>query len=269
MSVLAEQEHGLTGQVAIVTGGGRGIGRTIARRLARAGMRVAIAARTPAQLGETLALIRYDGGQVLPFAVDVTDQAAVEQMLCETERQFGPIDLLVNNAGLPGNETLLWEEPADEWWRVVEVNLRGPFLCARAVLPGMVGRKRGRIINVSSGSGNRSSAIDSAYPVSKAALFRLTDCLAEMTNPHGVSVFAISPGLVHTTMTDNMEMFKSVPESEWMPPEATAELCALIASGAADRLSGRYLHVQADIRGMIEHADEIIENDLYTLRMRQ
>ncbi len=269
MPASEREENSLRGEVAIVTGAGRGIGRAIARRLACEGMRVAIAARTPAQLGETLTLIRYDGGQALPFVLDVTDQNAVEQMVCETEQQFGPVDLLVNNAGLPGNETLLWEEPAAEWWRVLEVNLRGPFLCARAVLPGMVERKRGRIINVSSGSGNMSSAIDSAYPVSKAALFRLTDCLAEMTNPHGVSVFAISPGLVHTTMTDNMEMFKGVPESEWMPAEATADLCALIASGAADRLSGRYLHVQADIRGMIEHADEIIENDLYTLRMRQ
>ena len=190
-------------------------------------------------------------------------------MVSETVRVFGPIDLLVNNAGLPGNETLLWDEPASDWWRVVEVNLRGPFLLARTVLPGMIARKRGRIINMSSGVGAMPYAIDSAYPVSKAALFRLTDCLAEMTNPYGVSVLAISPGLVHTEMTNNMEMFKRVPEDQWMPAEATADLCLLIASGAADRLSGRYLHVQADIQQMIERADEIVENDLYVLRMRQ
>ena len=119
----------LTGQVAIVTGGGRGIGRAIAQALSRAGARVAVAARTQEQLDETVALVQQDGGEALSFALDVTDQAAVERMVEEMERQFGPVDLLVNNAGIH-SYGLIWEESADDWWRVVNVNLHGPYLFA-------------------------------------------------------------------------------------------------------------------------------------------
>ncbi len=269
MSNSGADSHPLSGQVAIVTGGGRGIGRAVARALARAGARVAVAARSREQVAETISRIQQDGGQALPFVVDVTGQAAVERMVRETERQFGPVDLLVNNAGLSGHETSLWEEDAADWWRVVEVNLRGPFLCARAVLPGMVERKRGRIINMVSGAGAYPFPFNSAYPVSKAALFRLTDCIAEMTNPHGVYVFAISPGLVRTAMTQDMEFFKNVPANEWYEPEQAGGLCVQIALGVADRLSGRYINVADDLQAMVQRADEIVENDLFALRMRR
>jgi NAD(P)-dependent dehydrogenase (short-subunit alcohol dehydrogenase family) len=262
------ERYDLTGQVAIVTGGGRGIGRAIAQALAEAGAKVAVASRTHQELNETVALIVKTGGQAIAVAVDVTDERAVEHMVQETHVQLGPVDLLVNNAGVGGTLVPIWEAAADEWWRVLEINLRGPFLCARAVLPGMVARRHGRIINIASNAGIRPT-LTSSYSVSKAALLRFTDCLAESTREHGIAVFAISPGLVHTAMSDAVPIFKSVPESEWYPAERAGELCALLAAGAADRLSGRYIHVRDDIQELIRRADEIVQGDLYSLRLRQ
>jgi len=254
----------LTGQAAIVTGGGRGIGRAIARALAGAGARIALAARSRDQLDETVVTIRQEGGQAIAFATDVTDQHAVERTAREVERQLGTIDLLVNNAGILGEEGPIWEGTAEDWWRVLEVNLRGPFLCARAVLPGMIVRGRGRIINVASNAGIRPSPVLSAYSVSKAAVLRLTDCLAEMTKAYGIGVFAISPGLVRTAMTQDR---RNDAATSWVPAERAGELCVFIAAGKADALSGRYLHVSDDIDGLVERADEIGRNDLYALRL--
>jgi len=269
MSNTETENIQLTNQVAVVTGGGRGIGREIALKFSKLGAKVAIAARTREQLDETVALIHQHGGQVLSFALDITNQSAVEQMVKETTRQLGSVDILVNNAGASGTETLLWKTNADDWWRVVEVNLRGPFLCAHAVLPGMIERQHGRIINVTSGVGAFPVPLNSCYPVSKAALFRLTDCLAVMTQEHGVSVFAISPGLVRTAMTQDMNIFKDVPDDEWSPIEQAGDLCVFLASGKADRLSGRYLTVRDNIPELLKRADEIVENDLYVLRLRK
>jgi 3-oxoacyl-[acyl-carrier protein] reductase len=262
------QTNLLSDQVAIVTGAGRGIGRAISLALAGAGARVALAARSREQLDETAALIQRAGGQAIAIPTDVADGLAVEQMVTMTVQQFGPPDLLVNNAGLANKEAAVWELAADEWWRVLEVNVRGPFLCARAVLPSMLARQSGRIINVASNGGGRPMPTASAYSVSKAALLRLTDCLAAMVVGRGVSIFGISPGLVHTEMTDTVSLFKDIPEAEWAPPERAAELCAFLATGAADRLSGRYIHVADDVRDMLRRIDEIEANDWYTLRLR-
>ncbi len=259
----------LNGQVAIVTGAGRGIGRTIALALAGAGARVVLTARSRDQLDESAALIERAGGQALVIPADVMDQAAIEAVVQTTTEHYGPPDLLVNNAGLANPEALLWELPADDWWRVLEVNLRGPFWFARAVLPGMLARHAGRVINVASNAGTWPSTLGSAYSVSKAGLLRLTDSLAAMTAGQGVSVFAISPGLVHTQMADAVESFKGLPESEWTSIERAGELCLFLATGAADRLSGRYIHVHDDVREMVSRAQEIEENDWYALRLRK
>ena len=267
MTPLSIENIDLSGQVAIVTGGGRGVGREIAQALARAGARVAIAARSQDQLDETTSLIQQAGGQAIAFALDVTDPAAIEHMLQETIRRLGPVSLLVNNAAIVSEDGLIWEADPEGWWRVLEVNLRGPFLCARAVLAGMVTGRGGRIINVSSGIGTAPTKIYTSYSVSKAALFRLTDCLAEIGADQGVSVFAISPGLVRTSMALSLPIYQNISEDEWGDIRQTGELCVFIASGQADRLSGRYLHVLADIPAMLERTDEILEKDLYALRM--
>jgi NAD(P)-dependent dehydrogenase (short-subunit alcohol dehydrogenase family) len=133
----ADAPHGrgnLTGHVAIVTGGGRGIGRAIAQALARAGAAVAVAARSEAQLADTVRLITQSGGRALPVVTDVVHPQAVARLVETTEQQFGPVDLLVNNAGVAGPIGPLWEVEPDTWWGGVEVHLRGTFLCTRAVL---------------------------------------------------------------------------------------------------------------------------------------
>ena len=142
-----EPTRELEGQVALVTGGGRGIGRLIARELADAGMRVAVAARSKDQVEETAQEI---GG--LAVTADVSKQEDVEAMIATVERELGPIDLLVNNAGVGLSRTLPWEEDPADWWHVFEINVLGAYLCSRAVLPGMVERGRGRIVNTGSGA---------------------------------------------------------------------------------------------------------------------
>ena len=152
-SNLGIEKDDLRGQVAIVTGGGRGLGRTFAHALAAAGAAVAVVARSSDELAEVVASIRELGRRATAITGDVTDRQAVEHVVHETERQLGPVDLLVNNAAILRTPGPLWEVDPDEWWRTMEVNVRGPFLCARAVLPGMIERGRGRIINVASGAG--------------------------------------------------------------------------------------------------------------------
>jgi NAD(P)-dependent dehydrogenase (short-subunit alcohol dehydrogenase family) len=270
----------LTSQVAIVTGGGRGIGRAIALALAKAGAKVAVAARSMDQLEETVTLIEEAGGTAIAVSTDVTDQQAVEQMVTEVEKQLSPVDVLVNNAGHPGQIGPLWEADPDEWWRCLVVNLQGPFLCSRSVLPGMVNRNHGRIITVASGVGLGLFPHYSAYAISKCAVIRFSETLAVEARDHGISAFAIHPGGVRTAMVESV--FLSEAAQKWFPkvydytskggmgqpPERAANLVVFLASGKADALSGCYITFKDDVEAMIERVEEIQEKQLYTLRLR-
>jgi NAD(P)-dependent dehydrogenase (short-subunit alcohol dehydrogenase family) len=259
----------LAGQVAVVTGGSRGIGREIALHLARAGADVAVTARDRAKLEAVAAEIEESGGRCLAVEMEVTDRKSVENAIREIETGLGPVDLLVNNAGVSGTAVSFWEGDPDDWWDVVEVNLRGAMLCARMVLPGMVERRRGRIINMGSNLGIRPFPGVSAYAASKAALIRLSDALAVELEDHGISVFAVSPGLVLTDMTADVKEKNLFPDSEWTPIERIAELSVYLASGKADVLTGRYIHASADnVEDLLGEADKICEDDLYALRLR-
>src|SRR5215210_4626237 len=140
----------LAGQVAVVTGGGRGVGRAIACHLGAEGARVAVAARTENEVEKTVEVIERAGGAAMAFALDISDRAAVTDMAAEVERELGPVDLLVNDAAVVGPFGPSWEVQAEQWWRVLEINLYGPLLCVQAVLPGMTRRRRGRIVNLAS-----------------------------------------------------------------------------------------------------------------------
>jgi len=256
-----------SGEVALVTGGGRGIGANVARELAEAGMRVVVAARTREQVDRVAQEI---GG--LALEVDVADEASVERMIVDTERDVGAIDLLVNNAGVMGTSDVapIWEEgDARDWWRVFEVNVLGAYLCCRRVLPGMVERGSGRIVNL--GSGGAHLAVtpgkvgSTAYGPSKAALHRFGELLAGQLEQHGIAVFTISPGLVRTELTEELG-----DDAPWTPPWLAPQLVRTLASGRADRLTGRYIHAEHDrIEDLIARADEIVGNDLNAIRLRR
>ena len=277
----SHQEIDLGGQVAIVTGGGRGIGRAIAQGLASAGATVAVVARSADELAETVALIEQGGGRGIAVTADVTDQQAVEQMVREVDQQLGPVALLVNNAGHGGQVSPIWEVDPDEWWRCIDVNLRGPFLCSRAVLPGMIARGYGRIVTVASGNGLKATAYASGYVVSKTAAIRLCENLAAETKGHGISVFAMAPGYVRTALNEALAQsegmrkwypkhYEMLSKGGWGgPPEPTADLVVLLASGQADALSGCYVSVEDDdVTEMISRAEEIHEGELHRLRLR-
>ncbi len=250
----------LTGQVALVTGGGRGIGASIARELASAGARVAVAARTRAQVDE---IAREADG--LALEVDVTDRAAVERMVDETESLLGPIDVLCANAGIGGNAEF-WESDPDEWWSVFEVNVLGVYLSTRTVVPRMLERGSGRIVITGSGAGYLPGASNTAYTSSKAAVNRFAETLALALKDTPVRVFLISPGLVRTEMTSGF--FSD--DAPWTPPELAPQLVRVLASGRADALAGRYLHAEHDdIEDLIHRADEIERDDLNAIRLRR
>jgi NAD(P)-dependent dehydrogenase (short-subunit alcohol dehydrogenase family) len=250
----------LEGQVALVTGGGRGIGRLIAHELTDAGARVAVAARTSGQVEQTAKEI-YG----LALTADVSKQEDVEAMVSAVEGELGPIDLLVNNAGIGLDRALPWEQDAADWWRVFEINVLGAYLCSRAVLPGMVERRSGRIVNTGSGASYLPMGGATAYGASKAALGRFGELLARQVAEFGIAVFVISPGLVRTDMTDSFG-----DDAPWTPPELAPRLVRVLASGRADRLAGRYLHAEHDdIEDLIKRADEIEQRDLNAIRLQR
>jgi NAD(P)-dependent dehydrogenase (short-subunit alcohol dehydrogenase family) len=165
----------LKGRVALVTGGGRGLGRAFALALAAEGAAVAVTARTEGDLAETVRLVERQGGTAIAVPGDVTDAPAAEAVVRAVEARLGSVDVLVNNAGRFRSLGVMWEADPDDWWRDIEVNVRGPFLFIRAVVPGMVARGRGHVLNVSSGAGLGTPAGYSAYGISKTAVTRLSD----------------------------------------------------------------------------------------------
>lgn len=228
----------LTARVGIVTGAGRGIGREIARALAAEGMSLVVLSRSGDQvrsLAEELSV------PCVPAAVDVTDAAAVERVVLHAEQQLGSIDLLVNNAAVIEKQQLpFWESDSDDLWRVVETNLHGPLLMTRAVLPTMVQRGHGHVVNVTSRARAATrTGTYTGYAVSKRALSVLTESLAAPLASTGVVVVDVLPGLVRTEMTLSMPVWDDV--TEWDDASATAALVVDVARGRYDDRSGTIL----------------------------
>jgi NAD(P)-dependent dehydrogenase (short-subunit alcohol dehydrogenase family) len=272
------REIRLDGKVALVTGGGRGLGRAMARALSAAGAAVAVCARTAGQLEETVALLESHGGRALALPADVTDRQAVESMVAQVEQELGPIDTLVNDAAIGGPTGPFAETDPDAWWEVQQVNVRGSVYCSRAALPGMLRRGHGRIINVSSYTGPAPWPLGSAYAVSKATLIHLSESLAAETREHGVQVFAITPGLVRTEILDGHlhcgesvieQQIREIVDGGWdIPPDHAAQMVVFLASGRGDALSGRFLGPEDDTEELVQRADEIQHHDLLVLRPR-
>jgi 3-oxoacyl-[acyl-carrier protein] reductase len=249
----------LTGRVALVTGGGRGIGRNVAIELADAGMKVAVSARSKDEIDAVAAEI---GGVAIPC--EVSNRGQVEAMVAQTGEKLGPIDLLVANAGMAPDEDEAWEMEPSDWWRTFEVNVLGVYLCNRAVIPGMLERGRGRIVNVASGAAYLPGSSGTSYSASKAAVHRFSETLAKQLEGR-IPVFSISPGLVRTSMTDDFG-----DDAPWTPPELAPHLVRALAAGRLDALAGRYLHAEHDdIDDLAARADEIVANDLNAIRLQR
>jgi NAD(P)-dependent dehydrogenase (short-subunit alcohol dehydrogenase family) len=253
--------------VALVTGGSRGIGRAIAAELAAQGWRVAVTSRSEDDLRRTAADL---GALAVP--ADVTDGRAVVRAVETVERELGPVALLVANAATARALGPAWEVDPADWWADVAASLLGSYLCIRAVLPGMVERGAGRVVLVSSYVGVRPSPNNSAYGAAKAGLVNLAETLAAETSCTGVSVFAATPGRVRTAMTERMletGLFPFLDEGEWLEPERAARLVAFLGSGRADALAGRFVHALDDVEELVRRADEIERDDLYVPRLRR
>jgi NAD(P)-dependent dehydrogenase (short-subunit alcohol dehydrogenase family) len=217
---------------AIVTGGGRGIGLAAARALTGRGLAVTVFARTA---GELAAAVR-SGAAARACEGDVAREADVARLVAEHERALGPVDVLVNGAGILVRALAEETSPAD-FRRVLDVNLTGAFLCARAVIPGMKARRRGRIVNVASISATLGTAEASAYNASKWGLVGLTKCLAEELRGHGVACLAVSPGSTDTAM------LAQTPFQPRMTPGDVAKVVLWAALDAPPASTGANLEV--------------------------
>jgi 3-oxoacyl-[acyl-carrier protein] reductase len=222
----------LDGVGAIVTGGGRGIGAASARALSALGARVTVFARSEAEVARVVA----DGAAALAVAGDVSKEADVARLLAAHEGALGPCDVLVNDAGVLERGRVEDLSP-EAWRRVLEVNLTGAYLCARAVVPGMRRRRRGRIVNVASISGTLGTPEATAYNASKWGLIGFTKSLAEELRADGVQVMAVSPGSVDTAM------LRKTPFAPAMTPEDVARVIAWCAGEAPDAMTGANVEV--------------------------
>jgi len=266
--------------VAVVTGAGRGIGRAIALAFAREGAAVVVVSRTLSEVEETAAQIRALGRRTLALRVDVSLLEDVERMVKSTIREFGTIDVLVNNAGILGPIGPLVENDVEHWIETVKVNVIGTFLCCKAVLPVMIKQCKGKIINLSGGGAAYSRPRFSAYATSKAAVVRLTETLAEEVRELNIEVNAIAPGAVYSRLHNqvlnvsskagrkDLEVSRRVKETGGTPPQMFAALAVFLASDDSDGLTGRLMSAMwDDWRNMSkERIEKIMSKDLYTLR---
>jgi NAD(P)-dependent dehydrogenase (short-subunit alcohol dehydrogenase family) len=276
---LNPEDRNLASRIALVTGASRGIGSAIATGLARAGAHVAVSGRSAAGLEAVVRAVEAEGSRAFPAVGDVTDPRSVHRMVAAATRELGSIDILVNNAGVCEAVGPLWEVDPSAWWRDLEVGVRGAFLCSRAVLPAMISRRLGTIVNVASYNVTRPEPYLSGYAAGKAALAHLTGSMALEAEPHRVAVFAIAPGTVATELTRKLveseaaerwlPKFQAMRPEDWLSPELAARLVVLLASGMADALSGRFLHALDDVEELVARQDEIVRNDLYALRLRK
>ena len=215
----------LSGRGAVITGGGRGIGRAVARALAERGASVVVSARTTVEINGVAKELTAAGFEAHAIACDVADEASVRTMAEEAVKRLGTVDILVNNAGIALSNPVK-RLALEEWNRILAVNATGTFLCARAFLEGMIDRRWGRVINVASVAGLRGSRYIAAYTASKHAQIGFTRALAAEVADQGITVNAICPGYVDTPMTES-SVSRIVEKTGVSPEEALERILAL------------------------------------------
>ena len=273
---MTSQRRAAAAGVALVTGGSKGVGRAVAAGLGAAGFAVAVLARSAQSLEETRALLAADGVPVAACVADVRDPAAVASAVAAAEQELGPISTVVNNAGTSLAVGPLWEVDPCDWRADVETTLGGAFNVCRSVIPGMIARGQGRILNVSSYAGLRAAPYQSAYGCAKAGLASLTESLAVSLAPHGIRAFTVTPGFTRTGLTK--QLTESPAGRRWLPelqgrdsldPDLFVRLTVTVALGGADILSGRFLHALDDIDELVNRFAEVETAELYAPRLRR
>lgn len=271
----------LEGKVAVVTGGGRGLGAVIAHQLARDGVKVIVASRTPQQLQDVTNQIQTDGLEARAVVADVSDPTQVTSLMDDVQSQEGHIDILVNAAGVYGPIGNSHEVDSDEWMQAIRINVFGTYLCCRAVLPLMLAQRWGRIINFSGGGATAPLPRFSAYAVSKAAVVRLTETMAEESRDSGVCINAIAPGMVDTQLQDEVlkagdragelaSRIRALRETGegGTAPELAAGLVVFLASDRAAQITGKLIAAPYDDWEDWDHAtiEELTRLPWFTLR---
>ena len=270
----------LDGRVAVITGAGRGIGRAIALAYAREGAKLALAARSESELREVVEAVAELDAEAIAVPTDITSQEETERLAREVVERFGRIDVLVNNAGISGPVGPLQGNDVADWVNTITVNVTGTFLVCRAVIPVMLEQGGGKIINLSGAGATNAWSNMSAYCSSKAAVVRLTEVLAQELDGQGITVNALGPGSVHTSMWDRMTVQAAEAGADFIHQlglrvtsgggasiDECAELAVWLASEDSGALTGRLISAATDdFRGLPPRIPEIMAGDAYTLR---
>ena len=240
----------LTGSVAIVTGGNRGIGRSIALGLAQAGAAVAILGRNPEKNQQVLAELKAIGAPAQAVNLDVTDRPALDPALNQVEKELGPVTILVNNAGNVSLSGGVLNEKPEDWDNVIETQLNAVFLLSKLAAASMLKRKSGKIINLGSMYSYFGSGLIPSYSAAKGAIVQLTKSMAIELAPYNIQVNAIAPGWIETDMTApvhsmplNDEILARTPAARWGQPEEIAGTAIYLASHASDFVTGETIRV--------------------------
>jgi len=251
----------LDGKRALVTGGSSGIGNAIVQGLAEAGAKVAVNCHSHLETAqETTKQIMDRGGEAYAVKADVSDPEAVVRMFEEMDRKWGGIDILVNSAGIDGDRSFAWEADPSAWRKVIEVNLFGPFYCARQALSLMIPKQSGVILNISSVHEIIPWSGYSAYTAAKAGLGMMTRTLAQEAAPHGVRVLALGPGAIKTPINKSVwsdpkslkDLLKKIPLKRVGEPEDIARMAVVLVSDVASYITGRTVFVDG---GMTDYPD--------------
>ena len=239
----------LTGKVALVTGASRGIGREIAIQLAEAGAKVAVNySGSEAKANEVVESIKAAGGEAFAIQADVSNAESVEAMVKAVISEFGALDILVNNAGIT-RDNLLMRMKEEEWDAVINTNLKGVFICTKAVTRQMMKQRKGRIINIASIVGVCGNPGQANYVAAKAGVIGLTKTTAKELSSRNITVNAIAPGFITTDMTDELpedvknEMLKQIPLARFGNPSDIANVVRFLAADASSYITGQTIHV--------------------------